>query len=397
MKRLCDLSFFGLLCASVIYPQSITLDKLSDCATLKAISSIVRGPVSTACRFPRNPFERDLMSRIGPDVRACLLANVPAQRLAGFSCLDFDTDGNRRLSCFAPIDLGAIDDYREAYRGDVGYRYKHAASACSITNGDADEAPRSVFPQSLGPIAKPEFGFVVGIGTAREPLSLAYHGFASIDPRFGTNGMAFEIVDIFRNRSAQVTGQSTTNSLTTIGPWSVSINDATKPASDYAQSIERLTGMRASVKVRIMEFKLAAGSDTLTVEKDENLADLLESIVDDLEEKGFREPTRAEMANMPFQNPREQILGAVPYSERDFLQRSMGEFSIRIDDKDDRCGKAATVMTFLPAKGVKNDYGGLGITIFVFGPCLGSGGPERVAANVLREESKLLTDKLSER
>jgi hypothetical protein len=225
---------------------------------------------------------------------------------------------------------------------------------------------------------------------------LAYHGFASIDPRFGAHGMAFEIVDIFRNRSAQVAGGGTTNSQTRMGPWSVSINDATKPASDFAQSIERSTGTRASVKVRIMEFKLAEGSDAPTVEKDENLADLLESLNDDLEEKGFREPTRAEMANMPFQNPREQILGAVPYSQRDFLQRSMGEFSLRIDDKDDHCGKSAAVMVLLPAKGVKNDYGGLGITVVVFGPCPGSGGPERVASNLLRQESKILTDKLSE-
>jgi hypothetical protein len=397
MRRLCNLSFSVLLCTSAIYAQSVLLNKLSDCETLRTISSIVRGPVSTACRLPRNPLEREVMSRIGPSssVRACLLATAPAPRLAGFSCLDFEVDGNRRLSCFAPIDSRAIENYHETYSPEIGYRYKAAAAACPITNGDADEAPRSVFPQSLGPVAKPEFGFVVGIGNTRQPLGLAFHGFASIDPRFGADGTALEIVDIFHNTSSEAAAAGTTNSRLTIGPWSVSIDDATKPASDLAQSIERMTGMNARAKIRLMEFKLTAGADGPTGSKKDNLAMLLESVVGDLEEKGFREPTQAEMRNMP-QNPQEQILGSVPYSQRDSLQRSMGKFSLMISDDDNGCGKSVSLMTILPASGVKNDFGGFGLNIIVFGPCREFGGAERTAADLLRRETRILTDKLSE-
>jgi hypothetical protein len=82
-----------------------------------------------------------------------------------------------------------------------GYRYKKDAAHCPSTNGDAADAPDSLFPQVLAVIGKPELGFIVGMGNEKKPHTRAYHGFGNLD------SSAFEVFDMLKVESSNTDNQ----------------------------------------------------------------------------------------------------------------------------------------------------------------------------------------------
>ena len=378
--------------------QDVSLDKLSDCETIADVRKAIDHPVSTSCRSPRNPLERELMSRlrVAPGVNACLLATAPTARLARFSCIDLEMKGTREVSCFTIMDARAVTRFRPQFDAKRTYDYKQAAANCPGTNHDAAEAALSLFPQTLSPIAKPEFGFVVGLGDARVPLGLAYHGFALVNPALLSDSAAIEIFDMFRNPTAAPASPfGGVDSTETIGRWTFSVHDEMMATKELAQNIERQSGLRVGMKARIVELTLVRAADTPVRSRTNDLENWQEAIVDDLKDRGFRSLSRAEMAQMRLPNGndlREQLIGRVPYSQRGFLEHSLGQPIFLIDDSDDRCSKVTTIVIGLPEDGVKNDYGGMMFSTTAVGACVRAGGPDRVSSDLLGRETKILQD-----
>src|SRR5580704_12706731 len=122
--------------------NDINLDKLSDCAGLAQMRTMLDSAPSRDCRTPRAGLETKMMSQFtgAQGVRACLMTSPPLPRLAGFSCVDWSFEGTRELSCIRSVDKSVlqryITDYDSVYRARV-LGYLEAAGNCPVGNGDA--------------------------------------------------------------------------------------------------------------------------------------------------------------------------------------------------------------------------------------------------------------------
>jgi len=373
--------------------QDLNLDKLSDCNMLARVQSMLQQSVSVSCRLPSDPLEVRLMSRLRmvPSVNACLLAAPPANRLVGFSCIDSAVQDDREVVCFRTVDDRAIRRYQDNYDADAAYRYKQSAAGCPGTNGDASEAANTLFPQILSSIAKPRFGFAVGLGNARMPSTLAYHGFGSVDPEFGLTGSALEVFDMFHVQ-ANKKGASAIDSF---GEWQFEIVDVpTESRRDFIRTFERVYGERVDLRVRMIFITTSHSANTSLRDRKSDLETWQRKIEDDLKGEGLRGLTSKDLAGTPFRNTdelRDAMLKNMAFANRDFLQRTLGPhvlFLVNYDDED--CNKVAEGFVMEPEEGVKNDRGGVGLTAFTIGRCREDGGPGKVLDELIKQETELL-------
>ena len=376
-----------------VVAQGLNLDKLSDCNTLAQVQSMLQRTVSRSCRPPHNPLEERLMSRlqITPRISACLLVSPPTNRLAGFSCVDVDSQGAREVGCFRTVDDRAVRMYRDNYDASAAYRYKKSAAGCPGTNGDASEAPNSLFPSMLSIIGKPGFGFALGFGTAKVPQTLAYHGFGAIDPAFGLSNSALEVFDMFHVQTVN----KETNAIDSFGEWKFDIDDIpAESRRDFIRNFEQTSGMRLDLRVRMIAITTIHSTNSPARDRRNDLEEWQRIIGDDLKGDGFRELTARELAGTPFRNTeelRDLMLKNMPFANRDFLRRTLGPHLLfLVNDDDEDCYKVAEGMVMEPEEGVKNDRGGMGLIAFAVGRCRSDGGVSKVLDELIHQETELL-------
>lgn len=202
---------YRLLALCVLVPQfgfgqsDINFDKLSDCAGLVKMRTMLDSPPSLDCRTARGALETKMMSQFDAAQEVCLMVSPPVPRLAGFSCIDSSYEGNRDLSCFRSVDKNLlrryIKDYDVVYRARA-LRYLDDAGNCAAGNGSAAAVPESLFPAQFKVVARANFGFALGIRKERASKSRAYHGYADVDPDVETAFGAVEVFDIFNLQQA---------------------------------------------------------------------------------------------------------------------------------------------------------------------------------------------------
>jgi hypothetical protein len=385
-----------LLLLGQMVAQDLVLDKLSDCDTLDSVQSMLEGSVSDSCRSPRDGAERKFMSQLQyvPRVKACLLSSPPTRRLMGFSCIDIAETGSRELVCYRTISHRALKQYQDNDDATLAYRYKKAAARCSSTNGDAADAPNSLFPQVLSVIGKPELGFIVGIGDERKPHTRAYHGFADPDPELHLSSSALEVFDMIQVKAGD--GNSGENS-TAEGEWKFDTIDAPPESQrDLARPFERVSGQRIGVRLRIIVINSARSSKIPYDTRKANLESWQQAIASNLEDQGFRSLTRAEMSSMPFSNTdqmRDFIAKHMPYGKREFGDRTLGpHLVLRVDDDDDDCNKIAEAIVAEPEQDVKNDFGGFGLSFFTIGRCRKAGGSDDILDTLVDDTTTIIED-----
>ncbi len=337
--------------------------------------------------------------RATPRLSSCLVVTAPTTRLAGFSCVDLGFQGSREFACFRLINDGAIRDYRERYDPGRSQRYKAASARCPGTNGDAAEAANSLFPQSLSSVAKGLFGFSVGLGDARIPTGLAYHGFGSLDPDLALGGSALEVFDMTQIAASQ-TNQAVADRTDVVGDWNFDINDMHRDARrDFASRFEHVSGERIGVNLRSITFTTSHSSEASIGDRESRLEHLQGAIEDYLGDNGYRSLTRQEMASTPFSNTdqmRDFMVKNMPYGNRDFIRRTFGPHLVfLVNDADDHCYKVAEALTAEPEEGVKNDFGGMAVIVITIGTCRDDGGASKVLNQTIDEETELLEKKVS--
>ncbi len=390
--------YFGslLMLVSQMAAQDLALDKLSDCDTLDSVQSMLEESVSASCRSPRDEAERKLMSQFqyATRVKTCLLSSPPTHRLTGFSCVDVAQAGSREVSCYRTISHRALKEYQDNDDPKPAYRYKKAAAGCSATNGDARDAPDSLFPQVLSVIGKPELGFIVGIGDEKKPHTRAYHGFAEPDPALHLSTSAFEVFDMVKVEGSD--GDSDDNSVAE-GEWKFDIIDApTESQRDLARPFERVSGQRIGVRLRIIVMNSAHSSKIPYDTRRANLESWQQAIASSLEDQGFRSLTRSELSSTPFGNidqMRDFIAKHMPFGQRDIGDRALGPHVVfRIDDDDDDCTKIGEAIVFEPEQDVKNDFGGFGLSFFTIGRCRKAGGSDDILDSLVDDATQIIQD-----
>lgn len=385
-----------LLMSAGALAQNPPLDKLSDCNGLGQTLSMLQRPLSRSCRSPRNQLEERLMSnlRMTSSLSACLLVTPPTARLTSFSCIDVDIQGNRELACFRLIDDSVLRKYQDDYDPALAYGYKQAAANCPSTNRDASEAPNSLFPQLLFPIAKPSFGFVVGLGDSRIPLARAYHGFGNVAPDLALTGAAIEVFDVTQYKPGQA-NQGGADSTDSVGDWKFEINDMPRESQrDFARPFEEASGERIGVRIRMITISSGHPLSIPFQDRQSDLDSWQQAIAIYLTGEGFRSLTRQEFASTPFHNTdamRDFMVKHMPYGSSDFVRRTLGpNLVVLVDDDDNDCNKVAEAIVAEPEEGVKNDEGGMGFMVFTIGRCRDDGGPDAVLDDLLQHETEIL-------
>jgi hypothetical protein len=390
------LLFCLLQLSAPLLAQDLPFDKLSDCDALAQVLRALQRPISRSCRSPKNQLEVRLMHHLQmtPKLSSCLLEGTPTNRLAGFSCIDLQSKGNRELVCFHPIAGSALRKYRDNYDSARTDRYKQAAANCPGTNRDASEAPNSLFPEVLYPIAKADFGFVLGLGTSRLPLARAYHGFGSVDPSLAIDTSAIEVFDLTKYEPGQAS-QRETDSTASVGDWKFEIHDMPRESQrDFARPFEQASGERIGVRFRLIMITTGRSSNVSLDYRKTHLEGWQTAIADFLEGEGFRNLTRQEFASTPFRNTdamRDFMVKHMPYGSSEFASRTLGpHLVVLVDDDDARCNKIAEVIVGEPEEGVKNDHGGMGLMAFTIGSCRDDGGPDEVLDPLIQQETERL-------
>lgn len=356
----------------------INLGVLSDCTAMKAISEHLNAPVNSQCRNAETSVEYKFVAAQGsdPDSQVCLLPSTSSVNLRGFSCIDRTVPHYREMICFRPVADSTINDYTARYDSDykaAEYSYLGKASSCASTNQSASTADPSLFPFSLAVLAKPEIGFVAGVGQGLTPRGRAYHGFAEVDPAAGTGVRVLEVFDMFKADSSVSLGD-----LHESIPKGVTLGiEDTKEAE---RSLERSLSQQANVSmaVRLRIIHITAGADR-KISENQRRADLSAwqtGLAGLLEKNGYRELSEERRRQIPGLNggdPREFYIENSPYGYRDHLRRVMApHIAFLVDDHSQNCGSLVELMVMWPEPGINSDYGGLTIYAAGGGYC-GSG------------------------
>ena len=242
------------LALPTVAQAEINLDKLSACDDIALLSETMKSrPLDTHrnCRSPRNTLERELVARTGLDIsQHCLDQSTPVPFLTGFSC--FWLEGpevkvGASLVCFRSADLDDITLYKtnhgEEFDAPIS-KYKSAAAACPVSNGDSADAQLTLFPVLLWSIARFEFGFITGLGKKRPPDSYIVHGYAATDPTISGNApSAIEFVYAITG----ATMNSPASEQKTVGTWVVDIDEDEERVAAHSMG----TGLAEIVAIEI--------------------------------------------------------------------------------------------------------------------------------------------------
>ena len=368
--------------------SSAPLDRLSDCDGLaKTVAALTR-PLSRNCRDPRGPIEKKLMSQLvlNPDVRTCMLVESPSQ-LAGFSCVDTRSKNASELTCFRATNVDVLNDFVKKFDSvfsDKVANYEKAAKACPVGNGHFATVERNLFPLSFNPIAKPRFGFGLGIDSSSQMHGEAYHGFADVDPDLTASPSAIEIFDIFQ--TDQIETEQQRDVLTeSVDLFNIETDDMKEFRRMYADALRKAIGNPIVAKVRWITLKYQGKKDVDISKHRSDLDEWQQGISSVLEDAGFRDFTEAELAGSPIHNVddmRKMIIRNSPIANRKFSDDSLGPHITVLTTDNQRCLEGAYVMVIEPENDVKADYGGFVVILLGIGNCR----VEQNSSGILSEE-----------
>jgi hypothetical protein len=356
----------------VVAGEDISLDKLSDCAGITKIRTVLDSNISNDCRSPRDSIERKLISQYAsnPSVRTCLLASQPIVRLNRFICVDMEYQGTRELACFRSTYESALTKYTDGEKSGLDTRavkYVNEISACSFPHSDATPAPDSVFPTIFRAVAKPRFGFALSMGSPRNVL--AYHGFADLDPAIDSGGLgAIEMFDIFKTNPISVPAVAST----TAKGITLTVNDFLDKRPEIESALKQQFGLPAVAKMRVIELKYGGPNDVPMAKRRSDLDVWLRDVTSVLKNVGFREPTQSELASMHLNSTddlRKIMVRSAPFALGDSYKRILGSFVFLVDDEFAKCVQVAEVMVQEPEDEVMEDYGSMAILLIGLGDC----------------------------
>jgi hypothetical protein len=389
--------------------QGIPLNRLDNCADLKAVSQWLAGSGQAAparCRKPQNEIEkRELsgwdspLSNEWPD--RCMLAKPVMASLSGFDCLaSVPARGHASFFCYRRMNAAPLQAYRENY-GQVYARrvatYLGQSGACETVAQATNKARIpgiSMSPAAVLAIARPAFAFEVQLrGTM--PLPRVEHGFADLDPKLvGGGPSAIEYLaatggdSMALDRLVQTTSQ--------VGEWVVDaavIPDLVALQKDADLATARSTAQSAATAARgddaidVGGLYLSLTSSARTMRSEDDKAKLLQQWTHDLgahlkgqgfdpvEEKNLR---KVGLDTTLLEN---NISAVVPYGLKDNASRMTPHFAGAWGGEKASCGSGGggflVLALALPAQaGKRSDYGTLALTIMAVSSCRkAKGGP----------------------
>jgi hypothetical protein len=350
---------------------SVTLDKLSDCEGLGQTVALLQRAPSRRCRNYSGAIENKLIAlfRTVPDMQSCILEDSPPQ-LSGFTCIRASGRNADELTCFRAINARALDDYvnrfDSVYGEKVG-RYEKSTKACSVGNGHFSSVERDLFPRWFDAIAKPRFGFAIGIDSSPKMHGQAYHGFADVDPDLTSNPKAIEIFDVFQTDHIEKMERDVATE--DAHSFKIETENVEAASSWVARWLRGQTGRPSIGKVRLITLKYQGKKDVDISDRRSNLDEWENGIASVLKDAGFREFNEDDGDPPDFDSLREMIIKNSPIANRKFTDDSLGPRIIGLTTDNRRCIEFAIVFLLEPVEGVKSDYGGFFVEIAGVGDC----------------------------
>jgi hypothetical protein len=371
--------------ATISLSQStVTLDKLSDCDGMDRTVALLQRAPSRRCRPAAGPIENRIMAQLRsvPELQSCILEEPPSQ-LSGFTCIRTSARDMDGLTCFRPVSGRALDDYQnrfDAVYSEKVARYEKATKACSVGNGHFAVVERNPFPGSLQAIAKPRFGFVIGIDSSAKMHGEAYHGFADVDPDLTSYPKAIEIFDVFQTDHVQEPERDVATE--DANSFEIETEDVPQAARAAAAWLHAQTNRPAIAKVRLFTLKYKGRKNVDISERRKNLDEWQDGIVSVLKDAGFRDYNDEDGGTPDYDSMREMIIKNSPIANRKFTDDSLGPNIVGLTTDNRRCLEFASVFVLEPVPDVKSDYGGFFIQLAGVGYCHS----EETSSGVLSEE-----------
>jgi hypothetical protein len=294
--------------------------------------------------------------------------------LAGFSCIDLDVPRQgREIACFRKISSDLLDEYFRNYESSYQSKeleYLRDARKCSVGNGDATLVPAELFPPVFKIVAKPRFGFQLHIGT--ESKSLAYHGYADLDPDIGLGPQALEVFDLFLNYKGLEVPKADGPSIPS-AQFELQVDNLPQARENIVAAMERQYGLPVVAKVRSVSFTYR-GTEEVSLDVRRNDLQLWEDGIGTILLKaGFNPPDPSIFANAPFHDEkglRDYIVSHLAYGLRDSHHQTVAEHMVYlIGDPTDPCTEIAEVLVWEPEEGVRSDYGVIMTELIGAGDC----------------------------
>ena len=370
-----------------VYPsvaQHVSLDKLSDCEGMGQTVILLQRAPSRRCRSYGEPIENKIMAQLRtvPNLQSCILEESPPQ-LSGFTCIRTNARDADGITCFRAINARALDDYVnhfDSIYSDKAARYEKATKACSVGNGHFASVERELFPKSLEAIAKPRFGFAIGIDSSSKMHGQAYHGFADVDPDLTSYPKAIEIFDIFQTGHIEQTERGVVTE--DANSFEIETEDVEAAAKADAAWLHSQTGSPSTAKVRLITLKYRGKKEVTISERRSNLDEWQKGIVSVLKGAGFRDYNESDGGEPNFDSLREMIIKNSPIANRKFSDDSLGPHIVGLTTDNQRCLEFATIFVLEPVAGRESDYGGFFIQLAGVGDCH----REETSSGVLSEE-----------
>lgn len=294
----CLSSFATALAGSVLVACSVAaevrLNVLTECDDIARLDKAMRSAsalVGTRCRPPKGPLERVIYKRAGGrESKLCFHESAVVPFLEGYSCMHGPMKTGASINCFRAANSREIERFKREFLGSAAVAandYKIAASKCSVTNGNATNAPPTMLSGYLALVAKVEFGFISPLGTGRKTDSYVQHGFASVDPSIeGRPPSAIEFVSVLIAPPDYVSAGQKRN----LGEWIVTL-DADKETDEVLNSFYRRNEVPAHVFGRMYAIQSTAGQVSSRGEKEALLESLQRRLVRTLAVEGFDDLT----------------------------------------------------------------------------------------------------------
>jgi hypothetical protein len=363
---------------------TVTLDKLSDCEGLQQTVAFLKKAPSRRCRNYEGPIEEKLITqyRTVPNMQSCILVDSPTQ-LSNFTCIRTSVNSLEELTCFRAISARALSDYVGRYDSVYSERvaqYEKLTKACSVGNGHFATVGTDLYPNSFVSIAKPRFGFVIGIDSSSRMHGHAYHGFADVDPDLTSSPKAIEIFDVSEtDHIEQIVRDVSTEHASS---FEIELENADASITPVAAWMRRQTGLPSFATARLISLKYTGKKDVDISERRENLDKWQDGMVAVLKDAGFREFNDEDGGTPDFGAMRELIIKNIPIAHRKFSADRLGAHIAGLTTDNRECLEFATVFVFYPVEDVKSDYGGVWVQLAGAGACRS----ERADSGILSEK-----------
>lgn len=359
---------------------AINFNQLNDCNAVAKLYKALRQNDLPGCTAPTDAVSLQILSRVNTDtVGVCLLKQSPVDSLAGFRCIRSTIGEFAAVTCYRLAKADEIERYQQNYRDDyaaVVQRYRNESAECSMSNGDAATAQNSLLPPLLAPIARFEFGSIVGLGTASPPDSAMVHGFATIDPMLGDRlPSAIEFVEMTVGRGVY---QSPYTRERSVGHWAIGIDEAREFDEQITKAYQQ-QGAPFQFNSRAFAIGRSALETLSQDEKLEILAGLHEDVAFALRVEGLEEFDDDEIEELLGRNKQaviRELMANSPYAYRNSAGANLApSLRILVGEDDPKCtqhGQGAMMvylLAFQPIPQVKSDYGEAQVIVAGMGAC----------------------------